>query len=235
MYNGLNHRGEVYYHNYPAIHYWYPYYPIYQQIPQNYERNYNNEWRSIQETQDVQRPIIIPEDTTSENRQNAPVILVNSWAEKNPNWRARCGCSQHGTCSTLNRGKSYAAVDYNHGVGPGKYKIKVWIKHFGKEYYGKPSTFAERWRKFKNAPASYTHFQTDILSGPNAPGRQGYFMNDNNDTVGPQTGTLGLEVYDKNTGEHVWGSLYYFDEGFGNWGNEWLRCGHDYGFQFKDA
>lgn len=209
-------------------------YPIYQQIPQNYERNYNNYGRDIQESTTVQRPIIIPDEVSSEFREDAPVVLVNSWAEKNPNFRGRCGCNPVGTCSSLNRGTSYVAVDYNHGVGPGKYNIKVWIKHYGKEYYGRHSTHAERWRSFIRAPASYNHFQTSILTGPNSPGRQGYMQNDNNDTPGLQTGTLGLEVYDKKTGKSVWRSLYYFDSGFGSWGREWLRCGHDYGFQFKD-
>jgi len=215
----------------PPVQYRYPYYPIYQQIPQNYD-NYR---RSIEGSPFVQRPIIIPDEVSSvEYRQSAPVILVNSWANKNPNFRGRCGCDSIGTCSSLNRGQSYAAVDYNYGVGPGKYNIKVWIKHYGKDYYGKPNTFEERWRLFQHAPLSYNHFQTKIITGPGSPGREGYFQNDNNDTPGLQTGTLGLEVYDKKTGNSVWRSLYYFDEGFGQWGKEWLRCGHDYGFEFKD-
>ncbi|EPY6430556.1 hypothetical protein [Clostridium sporogenes] len=180
----------------------------------------------------------MPDDVSSvEYRQDAPVILVNSWANKNPNFRKRCGCDDVSSCPSTNFGTSYVAVDYNHGVGPGKYKIKVWIKHYGKEYYGKPGTFEERWRKFQNAPRAYNHFSTDILPGPGAPGRQGYFRNGNNDTPASpyrNTGTLGLEVYDKRTNKSIWRALYYFDQGFGNWGREWLRCGHDYGFQFRD-
>ncbi|MED0945965.1 hypothetical protein [Bacillus mycoides] len=164
----------------------------------------------------------------------APVELVNHWVSKNRNFRGRCGCSQHGPCSSLNRGNSYVAVDYNHGVGPGKYNIQVCIKHYGKEYYGKENTFEKRWNKFKRAPSSYVHFCTNKLSGPNAPGRQGYFQNDNNDTPGRQTGTLGLEVFDKRTGASVYRALYYFVNVFPNLGDEWLRCGHDFGFQFKD-
>lgn len=234
MYNSFNYEGYYGQTNSP-VQYWCLCYPSCQQIPRNYEGNYYNYPRYIEESALVQRPIISPDDVSSvEYRQNAPVILVNSWAERNPNFRKRCGCDDFGSCPSTNHGTSYAAVDYNHGVGPGKYNIKVWIKHYGKEYYGTPNTFEERWRKFQNAPRAYNHFKTEILSGPGAPGRQGYFENGNNQTRGLRTGTLGLEVYDKTTGKSVWRSLYYFDQGFGDWGREWLRCGHDYGFQFKD-
>ncbi|WP_394548830.1 hypothetical protein [Priestia aryabhattai] len=216
--------------------YVYPCYPIYQPIPQDYETYYTNNYRSIEENLLVQRPIIIPDDVSSaEERETAPVILTQSWATRNANFRSRCGCDSIGSCPSTNHGQSYAAVDYNYGVGPGKYNIRVWIKHYGKENYGQGDTFEKRWNSFQRAPNSYNHFTTSILSGPGAPGRAGYFKNGNNDTPGLRTGTLGLEVYDKRTGNSVWRALYYFDGGFGNWGREWLRCGHDYGFEFKDA
>lgn len=164
----------------------------------------------------------------------APVILADFWANKNhKKFREQCGCTPGGSCSSKNRGVSFVAVDYNFGVGPGKYDIQVCINHYGKEYYGTENTFEKRWYKFKHAPLAYIHFCTQKLSGPNAPGRQGLFQNDNNETYGKQTGTLGLEVFDKRTGESVYRSLYYFETGF-PWGEEWLRCGHNYGFQFKD-
>ncbi|WP_155894683.1 hypothetical protein [Bacillus sp. 37MA] len=119
------------------------------------------------------------------NLQLVQLVLVNAWATRNPNFRGRCGCSSIGACSDLNRGKSYAAVDYNHGVGPGKYNIKVWIKHHGKEYYGKHATHEQRWSSFINAPRSHNLFSTSILTGPSSPGREDYFDNDNNDTHGP--------------------------------------------------
>ncbi|OLS35448.1 hypothetical protein [Bacillus sp. MRMR6] len=209
-------------------------YPVQEIFPGNerYSENYINE---IKYSTLQQRPIIVPDEVSSEEyRQNAPVVLINSWATKNPNFRKRCGCDDVSTCPSTNHGQSYAAVDYNYGKGPGKYNIKVWIKHYGKENYGKWPTFEERWRQFQRAPIAYNHFQTAILPGPNAPGRQGYFRNGNNQTPGLRTGTLGLEVYDKRTGSSVWRSLYYFDQGFGSFGREWLRCGHDYGFQFED-
>lgn len=231
MYNSFKHRDY-----YNAT--WCSYCPIYQQIVQNYERNYDSYLRYVQESPLVQGPIITPDDASSdEYRQEAPVILANFWANKNSNFRRRCGCDAFGSCPSTNFGTSYAAVDYNFGVGPGKYKIKVWIKHYGKEYYGSRPTFEERWRLFQRAPKSYNHFSTAILPGPGAPGRAGYFQNGNNNTPHSpyrNTGTLGLEVYDKVTNKSIWRALYYFEEGFGDWGREWLRCGHDYGFQFRD-
>lgn len=221
---------ERYYYpeiNYP-IQYVYPDYSTYEQIPQKYQNSHFGRGP-------VENPSVLVPDDKSEGLRADPVVLINYWAEKNPNFRRRCGCDSFGSCPSTNHGTSYVAVDYNHRKGPGKYNIRVWIKHYGKEYYGRWNTFEERWRKFQNAPRSYTHFTSAILSGPNASGRQNYFRNGHNDTPGLRTGTLGLEVYDKRTGRSVWRALYYFDSGFGSFGREWLRCGHDYGFQFEDS
>ncbi|MED3977161.1 hypothetical protein P4639_27805 [Priestia megaterium] len=161
-----------------------------------------------------------------------PVILQNSRATKNGNFRSRCGCGSIESCSSENHGKSYVNIDYNYGVGKGKYKIRVSINHYGADYYGNNHEIA--WNKFINAPNAYHLFTTHKLDGPGAPGRGGYFQSGNNDTPGRHTGALGLEVFDRNTDKTVWTALWYFKNGFGNWGDQWLRCGHDYAFWFKD-
>ncbi|AOZ94069.1 hypothetical protein [Paenibacillus crassostreae] len=171
--------------------------------------------------------------------QTRPVFLYAYNVQRNANFRARCGCSPIGTCNSLNRGTSFCTVDYNAGVpAAAKYRIKVYIKHYGREYYNRGDTnFETIWRRFINAPSSYNHFTTAILDGPGSPGRAGYFQNDNNDTPGPNTGTLGLQVFDRTTNPPVtvYRALWYFDQGFANFGREWLRCGHDYAFLFRDT
>ncbi|MCY9005649.1 hypothetical protein [Peribacillus frigoritolerans] len=210
-------------------------YPIYQQITQDYESNYHNYLKDVQGGTLDQRPIIIP-DSSSGNLRNAPVKLAEYWATKNPNFRKRCGCDDIGSCSSLNHGESYATVGYR-GVGRGKYRIQVQINHNGKEYYGAESNFEKQWYLFKNSPHPTHLFKTNILfAGADAPGREGYFRTGDNNTSGRHTGTLGLEVFDKHTNKSIFRALYFFENGFGNnWGDQWLRCGHDFYFIFEDS
>ncbi|MDM8151634.1 hypothetical protein [Priestia megaterium] len=219
MYNNFDPRG----------YYIYPCYPVYQSIPHEYKGYYPNTYRDTEENLLIQRPIIPPDDALSEEyRPNDVIKLVEASAEKNGNFRRRCGCDSFGSCPSSNHGESFVTIDYK-----GKYNVRVWIKHYGKENYGKGDTFEKRWDSFQRAPASYNHFTSPIISGPGKSG--GYFQNGNNNTPGLRTGTLGLEAYDKGTGNWVWRVLYHFDGGFGSWGNQWLRCGHDYLFRFQDV
>ncbi|MDQ0902039.1 hypothetical protein QFZ80_005867 [Paenibacillus sp. V4I7] len=58
------------------------------------------------------------------------------------------------------------------------------------------------------------------------------------DNPGKHTGTLGVEVLEKNTTNTIWWGLWYFNLGFKDhrdWGDQWLRCGHNYGFWLQDT
>ncbi len=163
---------------------------------------------------------------------NFPVKMVNGRVAKNANMRSRCGCGSVGSCSSTNHGKSYLDIDYNYGKGPGKYNILITVKRYGEEYYG---TDQNAWYRFQHAPFSYTGNRTSKLGGPGAPGRGFYFQNGNNQTPGLRTGALGVEVFDKATGNSLGWGLWYFTAGWNNeWGKEWYRCGHDYSFWFED-
>nr|WP_088325874.1 hypothetical protein [Bacillus cereus] len=172
--------------------------------------------------------MIYPNVTSS----NFPIKMVNGRVEQNPNMRSRCGCDNFGPCSTYNHGQSYLAVDYNHGIGPGKYNILITVQRYGEEYYG---TGQDAWYRFQHAPGTYTGNRTSKLGGPGAAGREFYFRNGNNQTPGLRTGALGVEVFDKRTDRSLGWGLWYFTAGWSNdWGREWYRCGQDYGFWFED-
>ncbi|MGN7232841.1 hypothetical protein ACTHQ0_23965 [Priestia megaterium] len=160
------------------------------------------------------------------------VKLRKASASKNGNMHDRCGCDEHDTCSSENHGESYVDVDYNYGIGEGKYKIIVRIKHNGIDYYG---TGSDAWEKYMHVQRSHNLFETGKLTRPGDTNhRGGYFMSGSNDTYGDHNGALGLEVLDKNSEEQLWWAIWYFDQGWGDWGSQWLRCGHGYGFWFED-
>ncbi|MFK9120871.1 hypothetical protein ACJEBK_29205 [Peribacillus frigoritolerans] len=165
-----------------------------------------------------------------------PIRLKSYSANKNKGkHRKWCFCDSFGACNSDNHGVSHVAIDYNYGIGDGRYDIVVAIKHYGFEQYG---IGASAWEKFKKAPNAYGHFVSARLSGPNSAGRQNYFQNGNNQTGKSLRGTLGVEVFEKGTSNQIWWGLWYFNYGnlgFGNsWGDQWLRCGHDYNFWFED-
>ncbi|MEH7644314.1 hypothetical protein [Bacillus toyonensis] len=162
-----------------------------------------------------------------------PIVMVGRLVRENPNMPDRCNCDGSGECSSYNHGKSYMAIDYNYGKGPGKYDIVVTIKRYGQEYYGLGE---DAWYRFEHAPSTYTGNRTAKLGGPSAPGREFYFFNGNNETNGLRTGTIGVELFDKITGESVGGGLWYLNDGFPPlpWGREWYRCGQDYDIWFED-
>ncbi|MFC5649026.1 hypothetical protein ACFPYJ_07760 [Paenibacillus solisilvae] len=143
-------------------------------------------------------------------------------ATKNPKFRDRCGCDDFGTCNSEWHGKSYISIAYG-----GKYDMVIHLNHYGLEYYG---TESDAWEKFIHAPNTY-----HLWTSPKGNGGAGFFYSGNNDTPGEHTGALGVEIFEKESDQQLWWGLWYFSEGFGNdWGQEWLRCGHDYDFWFKD-
>lgn len=164
--------------------------------------------------------------------KTAPIKLRQVLAFKS-NFRSRCGCDSIGSCNSESHGTAYADVDYNYGINNrGKYDIIVRINHYGLNYYTKDPNKA--WIRFRDAPISYHLWSSSKLSGPGNPGRGGYFQNGNNNTPGEHTGTLGVEVYEPTSNRQIWWGLWYFDDGWGDWGNQWLRCGHTYNFWFED-
>ncbi|QUW20906.1 hypothetical protein JSQ81_13905 [Sporosarcina sp. Marseille-Q4063] len=174
---------------------------------------------------------------SSDSCQNPPIRLKYYEATKNGNFRARCFCDAVSTCPSDYNGISWVSTYYNYGKGDGRYDIEVSINHFGLEYYGIGDS---AWDKFIRAPIAYQHFTSARLSG--GEGGRGdygdYFQNGNNQTKGPNTGTLGVKVFEKGTMNQIWWGLWYFNYGnlgFGNsWGDAWMRCGHDYEFRFDD-
>jgi hypothetical protein len=168
---------------------------------------------------------------TASSDTSAPVKLTKALAFKK-NFRARCGCDQVGTCNSESHGTSYVDMDYNHGVGRGKHDVVCYIRHYGVDVYG---TGPNMWAKFMNASKSARLFQSARLFGPGSPGRGGYFGSGNNQTAGRHTGTLGLAVYKPGTNDLEYWACYCFTAGWGDWGDQWLRCGHTYNFWFADA
>ncbi|WP_142312084.1 hypothetical protein [Bacillus toyonensis] len=126
-------------------------------------------------------------------------------------------------------------VDYNTNIGrTGNYFIQVTFKRFGLEVYGDDQ---DAWDRFVNAASSYgaAGGSTSLLGGPSAEGRKFNFRNGNNDTTGPRTGALGLGIFDKsNQDQLVSWAIWYFDQGWKDWGTEWYRCGQQYDFWFDD-
>lgn|GEM_PF-5335404 len=148
----------------------------------------------------------------------------------NGNWRSRCGCDATGACSTSSHGTSYVAVDYNAGGGRGAFDIIVYIRHYGREYFGGKS-----WDFFVNCPVAYRLWNSGRLTGPGSAGRGGYFSSGNNQTPGRHTGALGVAAYMPGTNTIAWWGRWYFDESGNGWGAEWLHCGKDYDIWFEDA
>ncbi|MGX5528549.1 hypothetical protein [Bacillus toyonensis] len=149
-------------------------------------------------------------------------------------YRRLCGCSLTGECHSSNHGKSNVDVAYSSmPVKDGNYFIQVVFKRFGLGVYGDGQ---DAWDKFENASSanSAAGGRTSFLGGPYDPGRSFQFPNGNNQTNGLRTGALGLGIYSKRNMELVSWALWYFDGGWGNWGNEWYRCGHKYDFWFDD-
>ena len=174
-----------------------------------------------------------PPDEQSGVINNRPcVVQAAIW--QNGNWRARCGCDQVGNCSTLNHGRSYMAVNYNRGRGRGMFDIRVYLRRYGREHF-----HGRGWDYFENCHAAYKLWRSGLLTGPDNPGRQGHFFNGNNQTPGLRTGTLGIAAYTPGTTTRVWWGLWYFDsQSFVWWenlGDEWLRCGKDYGIWIEDT
>ncbi|WP_413324821.1 hypothetical protein ACL6ER_12510 [Bacillus inaquosorum] len=208
------------YYCYPCITYVLPNYPAYQKMFGNFNKYNTYRYQSF----DV-RAVYIP-NASSLRYQDAPVHLEVVKAERSPNFRKRCGCEVIGPCSSESHGQSYANIYYEGS----KYLYQVRINHYGIEYYGAPDTFEEMWDIFNRAPLSYNLLTTPLLSGNGG----GYFQSGNNNTPGRHTGALGLEVFDKSTRESIYKALWFFDQGWGDWGDQWLRCGQSYTFVFKE-
>lgn len=168
-------------------------------------------------------------EPTRTSSNNHLVKLDQAGASKNGNWRSRCGCDRTGICTTSQHGTSYVAVDYNLGRGRGKYDIRAVINHYGRDYY-------ENWEDFQFAfeNSTYGLVRTGRLYGQGSPGREGYFSTGGNQTPGDHDGTLGVEVFDPGTNNRLYWALWDFNSGWQNWGDQWLHCGHDYGFWFSD-
>lgn len=147
-------------------------------------------------------------------------------ATRNPNWRSRCGCDQTSTCNTLQWGQSY--IRFNNQSG--RYKIRVYLRSYGKQTWWNPNrTFAQNWDLFVAAPSTYIRFTSGIIE-PRA-SAAGYFRNGNNDTSGGgQAGTIGIEIFDTN-GVRV-NRIFFWPPNWDPWGMLWMRCGHDYNFNF---
>ena len=148
----------------------------------------------------------------------------------NGNWRSRCGCDATGTCSTSSHGWSYMTVDYNAGRGRGAFDIVVYVRHYGREYFGGKS-----WDFFVNCPAAYRLWNSGRLTGPGSARRAGSFPSGNNQTPGAHTGTLGVAAYTPGTNTIAWWGRWYFDQAGSGWGAEWLHCGKDYEIWFGDV
>lgn len=160
----------------------------------------------------------------------APIRMTGAQAFKE-NFRARCGCDQVSDCSSESHGTAYVDVDYNYGVGRGRYDIVVRIRHYGRDMYG---VGPDAWDNFVNAALANRLWKSDRLFGPGSPGRGGYFDSGNNQTPGRHTGALGVEVFEPGTDNQIWWGIWYFEDGWGDWGDQWLRCGHTYNFWFAD-
>ncbi|AOZ94907.1 hypothetical protein [Paenibacillus crassostreae] len=148
-------------------------------------------------------------------------------AVRNGNWRSRCGCNQFDSCNTLQWGQSYITINNQSG----RYKLKFYLRSYGKQHWWNPSrTFDENWNAFVNTPhTAYIRFDSGIIQ-PRASGG-GYFRNGNNDTgFGGQAGTIGVEIFDS-TGTRV-RRILFWPKSWTNWGTLWMRCGHDYNFNF---
>lgn len=150
-------------------------------------------------------------------------------ATRNPNWRSRCGCNQFDSCNSLQWGQSF--IRFNNQSG--RYKIRVYLRSYGKQRWWNPQrTFAQNWDAFINAPSAYIRFNSGIIE-PRANGA-GYFRNGNNDTSGGgQAGTIGIEIFDRN-GVRV-NRILFWPANWESWGTLWMRCGHDYNFNFFET
>ncbi|WHZ05853.1 hypothetical protein QNH48_15030 [Neobacillus sp. YX16] len=158
---------------------------------------------------------------------NPKIVLYGCGATKNPRCASRCGASY---CRSIEHGESFCTTDYNADIGRrGNYDIIVYIRH------GQFGTDSDTWRKFTNCASARKLFRTDTLTGPQSPGRGKPFLSGNNNTSGRHTGSLAIEAFEPGTSNSVWWGIWYFNSGFGEWGDEWLRCGHDYWFLFRDA
>jgi hypothetical protein len=177
----------------------------------------------------------LPPDEQSVEIEDASVLATRiRFAGGNhvnsPNWRSRCGCDQTGPCTTLKHGTSYVAVDYNYGIGRGAFDIVVYIRHYGRDYFGN-----RPWDQFVNCAAAYKLWRSGRLTGPGSPGREGYFSSGNNQTAGDHKGTLGVAAYLPGTDTMAWNCRWYFDGPGDGWGAEWLHCGKDYNIWLADA
>jgi len=153
------------------------------------------------------------------------ISLLQYGVDTNDNWRSRCGCDSSGTCDTNDNGLSYVSMDYGYGQPHANYAIIVRIRRY--QYH--------TWDDFIGAHAAYCLFATKKwLTGPGAPGREGYFNTGNNQTPQPNQGTLGVEAWDKAKQHRLWWGLWWLKQ-FPRWGENWLHCGMDYCFWFGDA
>lgn len=149
-------------------------------------------------------------------------------AERNGNWRRRCGCNQFDSCNTLQWGQSY--ITFNNQSG--RYKLRFHLRSYGKDYWWRPErTFDQNWNWFINPYSSYVRFDSGII-GPRSSGG-GYFYNGNNNTKGGQAGTIGVEVFDSNN--TLVRRILFWPATWTNWGTLWMRCGHDYNFNFFEV
>ncbi len=194
----------------------------------------------IDQKQDVESTLIesapIPRDPEVQSTREAPPgsrLYIHSATARKKNLHRRCGCGSLGTCNSETHGTSFVSLVYNSEFTPeNRYEIVVRINHYGRDYYG---TGENAWGRFINAPSTYKLFISTRLFGPNNNTGGGYFQSGNNQTPGDHFGTLGIEVFKPGTDEQVWWGLWYFHDswpGPNNWGNQWLRCGHDYLFSF---
>ncbi|QTH45343.1 hypothetical protein J4772_13580 [Cohnella sp. LGH] len=176
-----------------------------------------------------------------------PIILTHCSAHKiKKKFRKWCGCGDLGTCDSTDHGTAYIATDYNTGMGKGFYDIIVYLRHYPISQFEVPNNNSKTWDNFKNGSNNYMLWKSAILYGPNVPGRDGNFQTGHNDTPGHlHIGTIGVEVIrtewncDDNVMERktIWWALWDFHKGWrgpNNWGNEWLRCGHELDFWFRD-
>lgn len=184
-------------------------------------------------------PVAIIEDGIAPDEQSLEVEdarllvrgikLVGANHINNARWRSRCGCDAAGPCTTSKHGTSYIAVDYNHEVGRGAFDIIVYIRHYGRDYFG-----GKTWDYFVNSAAAYKLWRSGRLTGPGSPSREGYFSSGNNQTAGEHKGTLGVAAYQPGTNTIAWWGRWYFDGPGNGWGAEWLHCGKDYNIWFAD-
>ncbi|GIF23952.1 hypothetical protein BJ973_004565 [Actinoplanes tereljensis] len=111
-------------------------------------------------------------------------------------------------------GQSWVAMDFNFNQPRPRYDIVVRLKI-------QPPSYFDSWSKYDMEPDV---FRTQVLYGPGSPGRENYFNLPTRKIHNEIAGTVGVEVYSRQTGERI---------GWQVW-DAILACGYDYAYWFTD-